>query len=745
MGFESESFDYRPYIDAVNMTAVKEHVQFLSSLGTRATGYPGNDLAAEYIYNKFIEYGLKNVSYDYFSVVDCKSYGANVTLPDGRIVEIHPLLPNFISPSITPPEGITGKLIYAGTGELREFKGEVNGSIVLMDWDSESNWIQAAQLGAKAVIFLPPKHFAGSLYGMARFTRRIAPTPGPLGKLLWENPIKFLRFYVEENGAEVLMDAWKKGLEVRLVSTQRWMELEGRNVIGFIEGDEMPEGIIALTSYYDSYSVIPTLAPGAQEAIGVSTLLELAKYWAQRARAGDKPPVTLMFIAFGGHHQTLAGAISFAEKNFFFPPEHIERREFGSRVWRVLNLDLSAGSDVVYLTYTGAATWYHNIHKSIKESGAFGYEKVNLEIDLRQYIDDLQNQYPDRYEAYAKIGYVWNEFVTDLREPYVMPTRRFALDHEVFNFIGPMGFSFTTAYDPRPYYWTPFDTINKINWENVQIQLECIYAILLRSIDESLSKYYEHFGRYPVFKFYPGPWNEWAANTWEWSKQQSWIHLYGKVAVYDEERAFWKPLTKSELGNLTTIIYFRGGGPQNRRFFFADENGSFLIYGPITTSGGADSGTYQYSAWVLDPETGNVVYVPDMGPRKYPTPLWLSKAETYQDLGFLTVFKAATLAILDLTYPINLGIPQSEMTGETTPPEVKIYETEKFVPPDYFGIFTERGSPSICLVAFPPETPVIVTASLLGERYPFVSLTNGTSEKPLGWGFKMKAGEQRIL
>ena len=744
----SSSFDYTPYINAVNVTAVKEHVKFFSSLGTRATGYPGNEKAAQYIYEKFIEYGLENVTYDPFPVVDCISYGANVTiLSTGEVVEIHPLVPNLVCPSTTPPSGIKGKLVYVGKGGLRDLRGvEINGSIVLMDWNSGSNWIWVAQFGAKAVIFLPPKYFVGSRYGEVRWRRQPPPPPGPVEKVLWELPVNFPRFYVEEKGAQILMDASEKGLEVRLVSTQRWTQLTGKNVIGFVKGGEKPEGIIIISSYYDSYSVAPSVAPGAQEAIGVSTLLELAKYFAQRAREGQKPPVTLMFVAFGGHHQTLAGAINFFTENFFFPPEHIERREFGSRVWRLYNLDLSTGSDVVYMVHTGSAIPNHNIQKAcLSPPGPFGDETKMYQIDVEGYIKELRQAFPDKgYEAYALLGYDWNiEPESDTIEPYLMPTRKFAHESELTIFIGPAGWTFTTAYDPRPYYWTPFDTFDKINWKNLQTQLEIVYSLLLRSIDECLTKYYEHFGTYPTFKFYPGPWNRWTKNTWEWGGYQHWCILYGKVAVYDEDTAFWKPLKRSDLGNLTNpIVYFRGGAPLYRRFVFADDEGNFKITGAIYSGYEV---FYEISAWVIDPETGNVVYVPDMGPRRYTMPIRYSHTTPYNDLGFLTVFKASTMAILDLPYPTNLGIYQVEETGETFPPQVSVYHGETYVPPDSYAVFSQRRAESLFLVAFPPEVPVKVFASVIAGRYPFACILNASLDNPHGYGYKLKAGEQMIL
>ncbi|RJS85436.1 hypothetical protein CW702_01145 [Candidatus Bathyarchaeota archaeon] len=99
---------------AVNITLVKEHMEFFSNLRSRAVGYEGNRKAAEYIYQKFLEYGLTNVTYHNFTVVDAINLGSELTILDtGKKVELHPIRPNLVCTSKTPKEGITGKLIYA--------------------------------------------------------------------------------------------------------------------------------------------------------------------------------------------------------------------------------------------------------------------------------------------------------------------------------------------------------------------------------------------------------------------------------------------------------------------------------------------------------------------------------------------------------------------------------------------------------------------------------------------------------
>jgi hypothetical protein len=329
---QTNQFDYERAIRAIDMEAIKAHVLFFSSLGTRATGYRGNEEASQYIYKRFLEYGLVNVSFHEFPVVDAIDYGSNITImSSGETLQIYPLLPNLVATSSTPPEGITGSLIYVGRGELSEFNGKpVIGSIVLMDYNSDDNWLNAAKLGARAVIFLHPER----LLPQQSFYRA--------EKYLALTPLSFPRFYADrETSARLLQNL---NQTVLLRASQVWKRMTGRNVIGIVRGTEKPNQYVALTSYYDSYSLCPSIAPGAQEAIGVSVLLEMAKYLSK-----NPPRYSVLFIAFGGHHQTLAGSTWYVH-DFLFPGVDPWWSSFGDRVLWQLNLDLSTSSKTVYLT-----------------------------------------------------------------------------------------------------------------------------------------------------------------------------------------------------------------------------------------------------------------------------------------------------------------------------------------------------------------------------------------------------------
>jgi len=51
--------------------------------------------------------------------------------------------------------------------------------------------------------------------------------------------------------------------------------------------------IIVIEGYYDSMSVVPSLAPGAESACGIATMLELARIFKTMFCAIERRPKTL--------------------------------------------------------------------------------------------------------------------------------------------------------------------------------------------------------------------------------------------------------------------------------------------------------------------------------------------------------------------------------------------------------------------------------------------------------------------
>ena len=76
-------------------------------------------------------------------------------------IPLYPLWPNQVQTSKLPsPEqgGLQAPVIDVGAGKLANFNGKtVDGSVVMVDFNSAQEWLNAPRLGAKAVLFVEPE------------------------------------------------------------------------------------------------------------------------------------------------------------------------------------------------------------------------------------------------------------------------------------------------------------------------------------------------------------------------------------------------------------------------------------------------------------------------------------------------------------------------------------------------------------------------------------------------------------
>ena len=93
---------------------------------SRVAGTPGGDIARAYVKQQFTQiFGTANVVEEPFTVtspIDGGAYVKAAGLP--KPLALQPLWPNLVRTSTLPAAGITGPLIYAGRGELRNFRGK---------------------------------------------------------------------------------------------------------------------------------------------------------------------------------------------------------------------------------------------------------------------------------------------------------------------------------------------------------------------------------------------------------------------------------------------------------------------------------------------------------------------------------------------------------------------------------------------------------------------------------------------
>jgi len=303
---------------------MKRLVERMSALGSRAPGYPGNAKAVEMLLEEFRrpELGLTDVGTQRFELPMPIDRGSHLVVgpPDGptRRIKLEPVWPNLVRTSTCRvPDSDDGKarapLIYVASGELANYNGlDVWGAVVLMDFNSGVRWLDAVNLGAKAVIFIEPE---AALRGEASEKHLRAPLNMP-------------RFWVDRETGRALVEECKRAtgraLECRLASQVVWERVIAENVYGILKGTEGPptkepkkgeEGqeLIIFGSHLDSVSTVPSLAPGAEGATGAAMLLELARIYAK-----NPPKKDTVFLLTNAHYMNLKGM------RFFYDIIHTE-------------------------------------------------------------------------------------------------------------------------------------------------------------------------------------------------------------------------------------------------------------------------------------------------------------------------------------------------------------------------------------------------------------------------------------
>lgn len=286
----------------------------LSLLHDRFTGSQGAKEAARFIHDHFeadfsnhksVKTGIQSflLPVTHFKIGTLKRAGIINQQP----VILPPLRLNAVTPPTTTKEGITGHIIYVKNGDLVEFNGkDVQGAIVIMNLASGKNWINAAQLGASALIYVDDGHMTPPT--KALFTDKFELTP-----------IDFPRFWISHQKAvelfgdlDALYDqtmAQNQEIKVTVSANVQWVQAEGENVWAFIPGtgEDADKDFMLVEAFYDTGAFVPEHAPGADESTSIATLLSIAE------RLGDNPPEeSVLLLATSGHAQSNAGMRSFA-------------------------------------------------------------------------------------------------------------------------------------------------------------------------------------------------------------------------------------------------------------------------------------------------------------------------------------------------------------------------------------------------------------------------------------------------
>ncbi|MEM1510151.1 MAG: FtsX-like permease family protein [Thermofilaceae archaeon] len=429
-----------------NYSSVLTYSNKISSLGSRAPGYPGYYKTIQFIIDEInkLQLNYKIFNFSFLAPLETESY-VEVLEPIYIKFKAYSLWPHasfYASPGVKE-----GYAIYVGTGTLEDFDGKpVNGSIVLMEYDgSEDNWINAMRFGAKAVVFL------GEGYPVREALKKFDPIV----------PVPFPRLYLEPKEATVLRSLVKeRPIKVRIYTDMDLREVIGYNILVEIPGTMKTNEVILFVTHFDAWCVVPALANSTEQALSTAIMLEMLKYFSV-----NKPLRTAWFLFTSGYWNGLTGSREFVRKIILESPELVKGEKI---IIYVIGLDISADFPVVSLLYVGH--FYQAADRpyfTAKFAWIKGIVEGYLNDIVRKYLNDigvpesqgLRNALtmlrgPIRsVDLIEGPGLAW---ASTQSQPYI-------LDTEPFLIAGMAAFTMRTSYSYRPFFGEPFSDLFYVN------------------------------------------------------------------------------------------------------------------------------------------------------------------------------------------------------------------------------------------------------------------------------------------
>ncbi len=412
-----------------------------------------------------------DVQSEAFQVLVPKSSDANIMVVNGKNKVIYPLWPNGVQTSAC---NLQGQLLFAGKGRWTDFSGKiVSETIVVLDYDSGQNWRNAATLGAKAILF------TGNQFSRFESEQK------------WSSvSLDIPRFYVEG-----LSDSLNGEL-VRVKSDQKWVINDNKNYYFTIKGRNSKDWIM-LSSYYDSISAIPEMSHGAEQSCGVASLIQIAKYF-----KSNPPKRNLIFVFTGAHFLAMQGMRDFVSYRM-----RDNWAILGGQPPRIsVSLDISSRSKTIAMLGSG---WWIDYRPETNSDTHSTARSLASFFDSKEIWDGVTN--PDG-----------RNFKTNIPS-------RFACEAELLNLGNQPAITFFTSHDLRPFLDSPADTIDKIEWKNLEQQYGNLIKAcnILANAQEDKSGQKKGSIRLPEPRLLSGL-----------SLKGGFSTISGKVLIFDAKRSF---------------------------------------------------------------------------------------------------------------------------------------------------------------------------------------------------------------
>ncbi|MGB9759918.1 MAG: M28 family peptidase [Thermoproteota archaeon] len=692
-----EEVSYSSLFNLINKTEIERFTNDLAQLSSRVVGYPGYYKASEYIFNKLTKLNSTKVEKEFFEVYVPLDRGGKIIVHLSNHTTISmdawALWPNLVQTCKTPPNGVSGKLIYlSDMSSTSDNLREINNSIILLEFNSGKRWIDAAALGAKAAIFIEPN---STNYAEAR------------SKFLL-TPIYFPRMYVNRSSGELLKHLANKNVTVTIFNSMEITKVEGINIVAKINGTEYPNDIIVVAAHFDSWSVVPAINPGADEATSVATLLELARFFSE-----NPPKRSIWLVAFSGYYEGLAGERDFVLRHFY------DKKVISGdqKIWMMITLDFSTDSNTVSFLREGMFYYYGSSMIMSKWSGW-------LDATVRKIIDAL----------YAQLNWPVTNLPTDgLSSNWwgAVPTP-FILDSEPFSIAHGLGFTIRTDRTLRFFWGTPVSKVNEVNFKNLWPQVYVSFAL--------------------VYNFVNMPTSNWGL-SWDQVKPAisgksktiiasgatdvaGFISVVGKVVEFNVTKGWYDPAPDA------IVVIFPGAvGSSNYPFNLivtkSDRLGLFKVEG-LAYGLSPSVGWYTFLAFGFNKTSNLINLATDMG--TYGTQFLPNSYSLTNDPSNVTVvtFRCNTVDIFGVydtqsQGPLVLRDPRTSSPWKTSAMQPSLLNAKTLAPDLSFGMYSVPDDQVVMLFTQPNSRFIFYMKTI--NLFNFI-IANTTNTEALPYNFR---------
>lgn len=433
-------------------------------------------------------------------------------------------------------------------------------------WGGTGEWeeLEGQEVEGRAVLleFNSWNHWLRAASLGARVVLFIAPEQATWGQGMTKSielPVELPRFWVGREAGQALRRQLAQGpVQVHLEAAMYWEQRPAWNIWGLVPGRDplLRDELIVVEAYYDASSAVPALAPGAEQACAAAALLEVARH------LRDHPPArSVALVAAGAHFQGRRGIVEFLDRHARRHPYYAQRQQQPLSPRLFISLDLSSQTDQL------------------------GIWNNTYSFDLKRFFVPLGR----RFTAYAEEagwelangispikGMDWSSYMPGGLSP----------DSEVAFEAGLLSLVLATVNDARYGVGTPLDLPGLVSFANLERQIDLLVGLLERaSTDPELFAGMEDLN--PVLKDNLRSLRV-MARTFPQRSQMPDRPVPGALVVVD--------------------FPANHKGVHRAQFHLADAEGQI-------EARGLELGAVPVAAYGLDPQTGAVVYAPDLGER----------------------------------------------------------------------------------------------------------------------------------